>query len=142
MNEVLADANVLVRFLINEPPDLAEQAAELLVTAGEERVDVVVPPIIVAEIVYALHSVYKLPRDEVSSRLLGLIDADILVVWERDLIIRSLLWWRDISGVGFADAYLAAIADARRDAAVMSFDREMTRIPGIRLVQEPEQLKR
>lgn len=140
MNEVLVDTNVLVRFLINEPPNLAERAAEMLVRAREERIDVVLPAIVVAEIVYALNRVYGLPRAEVASRLLGLIDADILIVWDRALVIRSLLWWRDIAGIGFVDAYLAAIAETRRDSGVMSFDREIGRIPGIRLVEDPGQL--
>ena len=48
MNEVLADANILVRFLTNEPPDLADRAAVLLIRAGKERMDVVVPPIIMS----------------------------------------------------------------------------------------------
>ena len=76
MNEVLVDANVLLRYLTVSPRHLADRAAILLETAERLRCTLVIPPLIVAEVVYILGSVYEWPRREIrrqaSRRALGL----------------------------------------------------------------------
>jgi predicted nucleic acid-binding protein len=140
MREAIVDANVLLRFLTNEPRELADRAALLLEAAEERNVDLVVPALILAEVVYVLESVYSWPRTDIAARLLDLIGSEVFVVPERAAVIQSLLWYRDVTGIHFADAYLAGVASDRGDACLLSLDRRLQRIPGIRLVRHPDEL--
>jgi predicted nucleic acid-binding protein len=140
MHEAFVDANVLLRFLTNEPREPADRAALLLEAAEERNVDLVVPALILAEVAYVLESVYIWPRTDIAARLLDLIGSEVFVVPERAAVIQSLLWYRDVAGIHFADAYLAGVAGDRGDACLLSLDRRLHRIPGIRLVQHPDEL--
>jgi predicted nucleic acid-binding protein len=91
-------------------------------------------------VVYVLGSYYGWGREVIANRLLDLLGASVLVVLEQATLRQALTWYRDVPGVHFADAYVAALAAARGHGAVMTFDRAMRRIPGIRVVGEPREL--
>ncbi len=140
MRECVLDANVLLRLLTNEPPDLAEQVSALLDEADRSRVDLVVTSLTLAEAVYVLESFYRWPRREVADRLLDLISSSALTIVERDLLAQALAWYRDVQAVHFADAYIAAVADARGHGQVISLDRALRKVPGITVIQDPSQI--
>lgn len=129
--EAIVDSNILVRILTKRPPDLAEKAAQLLAAAERRRVAMILTPLIVAEIVYVLGSVYRWVKRDIADRLLQLLDSGTLVVLERDLVIQALEWYRDLPQVHFADAYIAAYALQRSAGVAASFDRGLRRIPGL-----------
>jgi len=60
----IADANIVLRYLLNDIEDQSEKAAELL-----ENNEVFIPNEVIAEIVYVLEKVYRLENAEISSAL-------------------------------------------------------------------------
>jgi predicted nucleic acid-binding protein len=141
MREVVVDANILLRYLTNEPRELADRAAALLQTAEEKGVALVVAPLTLAEVVYVLESVYGWNRDAVADGLLQFVSAGALVVLEHDLVAQTLECYRDVPGLDFADAYVLALAKSRGHGTVISFDRRMQRVPGTVVIDDPEQLQ-
>jgi predicted nucleic acid-binding protein len=135
MREAILDANILLRFLTDEPRDLADRVAGILEQAEESGIALIVPPLIFAEVVYVLESVYRWPRADIAQRLIDLIGASVLVVLEEPTIVQTLAWYRDRSRLDFADAYVAALATERGHGVVISFDRDLKRLPEITLVQ-------
>lgn len=77
------------------------------------------------------------PRTDIAEHLLSLISASVLDILEEPAIIQSLTWYRDRAGLDFADAYVAALALERGHDAVISFNRDLTCLPGITVVQKP-----
>lgn len=63
------DTNVVLRFLLGEPKELAQRAYRILKAAEEGRVRLVWHPLVVAEVVYTLRSFYKVPLPQVVDRL-------------------------------------------------------------------------
>ena len=59
MPEALVDANLLLRYLTNEPRRLADRAAATPQGAEQQRTALVVTPLTLAEVVYVLASVYQ-----------------------------------------------------------------------------------
>jgi predicted nucleic-acid-binding protein len=135
--EAVLDANVLLRYLTDEPRELADLAAGILEAAEARRVALVVASLTLAEVVYVLGSVYHWSRNEIAERLLDLLSASALVVLEQDAIVQALEWYRDVPGLHFADAYVAALALIRGHGMVISFDRALRRVADITLVQDP-----
>jgi predicted nucleic-acid-binding protein len=141
MPELLVDANVLLRFLTDEPRDLADRANAVLEAAERSHVDLIVSPLIFAEVVYVLESVYTWQRAAIAHRLLDLVSAGVLLILERETINQSLRWYRDVAGVDFADAYVAASAATRGHGRVLSFDRHLRRLPGITVLSEAGEIR-
>lgn len=141
MREAVVDANVLLRFLTDQPRDLADRAVVLFETAEREDVALVIPPLIVAEVIYVLQSVYAWNRSRIAPVLLELVSAQVLNFLESGVIVQALEWYRDISGLSFADAYIGALARARGGSGVMSFDRGLRRVPEIAILDDPSRLE-
>ncbi len=72
MAKKLIDANVVLRYLVQDDDALFKKASALLerVKVGEEAV--VIPESVVAECVYVLLKVYKIDRQIISEKLAGL----------------------------------------------------------------------
>jgi len=140
LTEAVLDANVLLRYLTDEPRELADRAITILDSARSQGVNPLVTSMTVAEVVYVLESVYEWPREVIAERLTELILAEVLTFPEQQRLIQTLAWYREFSSVHFADAYVAATATSTTDQVVISFDRGLRRIPGLRLVQHIDEL--
>ena len=72
MEKKLIDANVILRYLLNDDKTLFEKAAALLekVKTGEENV--IIPESVLSECVYVLLKIYKIDRTTISEKLRGL----------------------------------------------------------------------
>ncbi len=139
--ELVVDANVLLRYLTNSPSALAEQAAALLEGAVGHHVRLVVAPLTLAEVVYVLTGVYGWQPRDVAHGLLDLLDSQLLVVLEAEVVRQALAWYRDVSAIDFADAYVAALALGRGHGLVATFDRDFQRLPDVHPIMHPSQLE-
>lgn len=142
MREAVVDANILLRFLIDEPRDLADRVVAIFEAAERHHVALVVTSLTLAEVVYVLESVYKWERRTIADRLLDLVSASVLQIAEQSILTQALAWYRDIGSLHFADAYIAAVAAAQGHGVVISFDRAMRCVPDITLVQDPGPIER
>jgi predicted nucleic acid-binding protein len=140
MREALVDANILLRYLTDEPPELAERAFALLEAAERATLPLIVTPMILAEVVYVLESVYEWSRQDIANGLLSLIDASVLLFLEEHVLSGALILYRDVRQLDIADAYLAALAKSRGESAVLSFDRDLRRIVDLTVIHHPDQL--
>ena len=66
-NMKIVDANIVLRYLLDDSEKMSEKAAEIL-----ENNEVYVPNEVIAEIVYVLEKVYKVENSEISDVLLKL----------------------------------------------------------------------
>lgn len=120
------DANVVVRFLTDDPLAMADLSELLFERADRGEVVFRVAAIIVAEIVWVLGSFYRWSRPEISAGLSAFLVRDGLEVEELDLVLGSLQVM-SASNVSFVDAYLAESARRAREP-VASFDRSFARL--------------
>jgi predicted nucleic acid-binding protein len=122
------DANVLLRFLTGEPKDLAERAARLMVRAERGEVLLVLSPLVVAEMVWVLKSVYCRSYEEIAEVLVPLLSAAGLEAEDRELTIEALELTRE-RNVDFLDAVLSLQA-VRLGETVCTFDKtDFKRLP-------------
>jgi predicted nucleic-acid-binding protein len=81
----IIDANIILRYLLNDSQELSEKATEIL-----ENNSVFVPNEIIAEVVYVLEKVYKVERQEIFLSLKELFDYDNIEVANLKLILSAL----------------------------------------------------
>jgi predicted nucleic acid-binding protein len=137
VGEAIVDTNVPVRVLTNAPLALSELAAAIIAAAEERGADLVLAPLVVAEIVFVLTRVEGWPRERVVEALLALFASGALVVLEQEIVEQALEWFRDVPSLHFVDAYVAALAVSRGHENVISFDRALRRITAIHLIDTP-----
>lgn len=129
-----ADANPFVSLIIGPEHSTHEAALALFREIAEGRLQLILTPIVLLEIVHVLELRYGRPRDAIAEELVGILRADGMIVPEREVLTTALdIFGRD-GGVDFADAYLAASALLVGPPNVASFDRDFDRIEGVRRV--------
>lgn len=125
----LVDTNILLRFLIGEPAPQAEAAKEIFARASAEEIALDISPLIVAEAFYTLHSFYQVEKKETATKLLVLLDQPGIKLRDAPQVTDALERLQTVK-VGFADAFLAAVA-ADEDIPVLSFDRGLDKFKDI-----------
>jgi predicted nucleic acid-binding protein len=114
------DTSIIVRYLTNDPPDMAERAA-LIMDGGD---DLFVTDVVIAETAYVLNSVYNIPRNVVVDYLIAFIQKENIIPFSLDKgnILQALLLCRPSGRVSFADAMVWAAARSSGGNIVYSFD--------------------
>ena len=83
--------------------------------------------VVLAECVYVLSSVYDVPRARVAELMRAVIAHPTIVTIDTPVLLRTLAIY-ERERLGFADAYLAAQAEATGVREVLSFDRGLDRV--------------
>lgn len=126
---MLIDTNILVRHLTGAPADQARRATAFLGTT--ETLEL--PPLIVAELVCVLESVYEQSRQQVAALVRAVLAHPPVDADEEPIVLRAVELY-ETAGAHFAEAYLAAVAE-QGDGRVASFDRGLDRISTITRVE-------
>jgi predicted nucleic acid-binding protein len=128
--KAVLDTNVLVRHLTADPPEQAARATSFL--AGAE--ELILTDIVVAELVYALETVYRVERGQVAELARAVIAFPAVVVLDEVLLLRALeLYERE--RLDFVTAYLAAGAERSGVGAVASFYSSLDRVDSVTRIE-------
>lgn len=110
------DANILLRYILNDNEEQAEKA-EKIIEAGEAYV----LPEVLAEVVYVLTKVYEKDRKDVAAYLLRLLK--LLVVENQNLISKTLSIFAE-TRLDFVDCILCAHSILYKKE-IMTFDKKL-----------------
>jgi predicted nucleic-acid-binding protein len=128
------DANVILRFLLDEPPDQAERCQALFarLQAGEEQV--YLPEVALSDVVWTLQSFYHWPRERIAR-----FAHDVLSVagirMARQSMIRHALHIYVEHRIDFSDALIAAEMIEEDYTEIYSFDRDLDRVANVERVE-------
>ena len=120
MTTAWLDTNVVVRFLTRNPADLAARADRLFAQAQAGKIAFRLTPIVVAEIVWVLKTVYGRGSAEIAAGVSAFLQADGILADQRDTMIEALDLMLD-KRVAFPDAFIA-ISARQANEAVCTFD--------------------
>lgn len=123
----LLDANIILRFLIKDNLPQFESAQKLFHSFNE---NLVLPDLVLAEVVWTLHSVYKLTKQEIIEKLLELLELKNLTA-NFHLLTNALLLYRDYN-ISFIDAYLIAYCEQNKLEGIYSFDKGLDKIKSVK----------
>ncbi|MBE9170019.1 PIN domain-containing protein [Pleurocapsales cyanobacterium LEGE 06147] len=126
MSAYWVDANILLRLITNDPPEMAARVASFVERAEQGEVILKVSSIVVAEVIWVLISFYGYSREQVADVLIALLTTEGVILESAEQIIAALDRMAAVN-VDFVDAYLAEIARRENDS-VASFDRDFKRL--------------
>jgi len=116
----IADANVVLRYLLFDNAELAAQAADII-----EKTEIFIPFEVVAEIVYVLEKVYKIRRKEISNSILELFQYENIGTNDDSILLKAMGIFSS-SKMDFVDTLLCGYSEVRGDD-VITFDKEINR---------------
>lgn len=137
MRTFILDTNVVLRFLLADDPKQSPKSKALFELAEKGKIKLVLSPVILAELVWTLHSFFEFPRQEIATKLRGLLLHDGIALAELEIALRALDSFGRVN-VDFPDCYAAALASAN-GYPVTSYDRDFRKFPDIEC-QLPEEI--
>ena len=132
MTRPWVDANVLLRFITGEPPELAKRSARLMSKVERGEIVLVLPSLVTAEVIWVLKSFYRYSLEQIAEVVIPLISADGIEAEDRELMVQAINLARE-KNVDFIDAVLALKAAGEAES-VCSFDEDFKRLPAHRIV--------
>ncbi|WP_420640933.1 PIN domain-containing protein [Candidatus Leptofilum sp.] len=131
MSRAYVDANVILRFLLDDPPEMAAAAAQLFETAADTDLSLIVDDATVAELVWVLKSFYKQDIGTIAAVLRDFFLQDGVELTDKSTILYALTLY-ETKNVDFIDALLAARMQKVGIEHVYSFDKHFDRLPNIK----------
>ncbi|MDR1853557.1 MAG: type II toxin-antitoxin system VapC family toxin [Azoarcus sp.] len=114
----IADANVVLRYLLNDDEALAQAAREII-----ESDAVWIPGEVFCEVVFVLQKVYGAPRNEIAELLRDFVDSTGIVLNDEIVWYKALEFF-SASNLDFVDCLLAGY-NAVEGAQVHTFDKKL-----------------
>jgi predicted nucleic acid-binding protein len=126
------DSSVIVRYLTNDPPDMAERAARVI----EGPAIVIVSEVILVESAYVLSTVYEITRADVVDALTAFIQRRNvrMLSLPKPSVVEALQACRESKRFSFADAMLWAQVRHSSSARICTFDDRFPRV-GVDIVR-------
>lgn len=114
----LVDANVVLRYLLDDHTELSAKAAEIL-----EKHSVTLPVEVGCEVVYVLQKVYGVGRKEIQQQLGELLDEGLVTMENPAIFLKALECYGD-STLDFVDTLLWAYQILERQE-IFTFDNRL-----------------
>ncbi|CAK8725527.1 PIN domain-containing protein [Candidatus Electrothrix laxa] len=116
----LVDANIVLRYLLDDHPDLSAKAAKII-----EEKDTLLPMEAACEVVYVLQKVYKVDREQIQQHLSELVNRQLVAVEKPDVFLKALECY-PVTSFDFVDTLLWAY-HAVEQREVLTFDKKLRR---------------
>jgi predicted nucleic acid-binding protein len=118
----LLDASFVVRYLMDEPPAMADRATAVI----ESNQVLAIGAVTLAETAHVLRRIYGRPREQIVDALIELVQRENVVPYglDRATLVEALRMCRPSGRVSIPDALLWAEARSSGSGVVYTFDRQ------------------
>jgi predicted nucleic-acid-binding protein len=120
------DTNVLLRLLVRTDP-AQSMAAFAAIEEGAW-----VSHLVLAECIWVLGSAYNRSLKEQIEAIEMLLDQRELIIQDADVVATALDHFKRKPRLGFSDCLILEIARKAGHSPLLTFDRELARLPGVR----------
>jgi predicted nucleic-acid-binding protein len=123
MNKIIVDTNVIVRYLINDQPELHKKARGFLDLVKLGKFKAYIEQTVFTEVIFVLTKLYNIPRDKIKESLHNLLLYRGFHNNEKDILIESLNIYVQ-TNLHIVDCIIAAKARFE-GLEIESFDKEL-----------------
>ena len=119
----LLDTNVLIRFLTSYETQKFRGVYTLFESLEQGDLRVELKLIVLFQVVFVLKSFYSVPREEIATGMLGILEYKGIIVKEKKIVRRTIELWHD-SKLDIVDCCLIACLEGDRQNILYSYDRD------------------
>lgn len=124
--ESLPDTNTIVRYLVADDAALHAKAKDFFDKVKHGSVKAVILESVIAECIYALTKIYKVPRDRAARSLIALLHYKGIANNDQQELIRALTLFSE-RGLDIVDCILCAKATSAGDN-LFTFDTDLQKL--------------
>ena len=124
--ESLPDTNTIVRYLVADDAALHAKAKDFFDKVKQGDVKAVILESVIAECIYVLTKIYKVPRDRAAGSLIDLMHYKGIANGDQQELIRALTLFSE-RGLDIVDCILCAKASAAGDH-LFTFDADLQKL--------------
>ena len=115
------DANVLLRYVLNDHTELSQKAKEII-----DQQIVEVPIEVLCEVIYVLDGHYQIDRQSISSGLKRFFEQTQCIISHREAVLRGFDYFGQ-KNLDFVDCILAGYADTEKEE-IFTFDSKLQKL--------------
>jgi predicted nucleic-acid-binding protein len=119
----LLDTNVLIRFLTSDKTKKFRGVYTLFESLEQGDLRVELKLIVLFQVVFVLRSFYSVPREDVATAMLGILQYRGIIVKEKKVVRRMIELWQD-SKLDIVDCYLIACLEGDKQNILFSYDND------------------
>ncbi len=123
MTKLVADTNIILRFLLKDNLDQFNTAREILIKVKEDKLELAIPQIVMFEIIYSLDKYYGFPKEKIIDALSTIIGTKNIKIQDQSAFKRALTLFGD-NNLSFVDCFLIAYSE-ENDAKLFTFDKDL-----------------
>lgn len=127
---IFLDTNVILRFILNDHPTFSPKSESIFQKINNSEVKVYTSWITIFEAVFVLQNSHKLRRDEITKKLLSIIQLENLQMEEKTLLKPTFNNYLE-KNISLADAYHVALMGKKKIKKIYSFDEDFDKFPNI-----------
>ena len=131
------DTNILLRHLLQDHSQQSPQSTAYLARIERGAIKVRSADTVVFETVFTLQRQYGVPKAEIRDNLLPILELPGIVLPGKRRLRKVFDLYVDLS-LPFADAYHVALMQRLGLRHIVSFDKELNRVPGVTRVEPGE----
>jgi predicted nucleic-acid-binding protein len=133
--EYALDANIILRYLMQDDVDLYASAQRIFEAIDVGEIIALLDPVNLAEVVWVMQSFYQLSPADIGPVLETLLNSPFIDIAYKEQYLTALRLYA--GGLHhFGDACACAAAMDRCDGRMLSFDRKLSRVSGIRRYEQ------
>lgn len=129
-NRVVADTNLLIRYLTEDDLVKASAVDTLLKKAARGSIKILLPSVVMAELVWVLESFYKMSREKISELVYAILNTPGVDVQDGTVISAATKLY-SLTNIDFVDAWIIEFAKAKGVTKIHTFDTKHFRNTGI-----------
>jgi predicted nucleic-acid-binding protein len=122
---LLIDTNVIIRYLLDDPPEHSLKAKRFMIKVGKGDLNAEIPSFVLAECVYVMRGYYGIPRAEIADKLKRMYNLTGIVNSDKGNILNALIKYEE-SNIDIQDCLIAAYSAPQK--VVISFDNDMKKL--------------
>lgn len=126
MKAVIIDTNALLRLLLDDIPQQANQVENLIRQAKKEQIRIIILQIVIFEIDFVLRKYYNFEKQEVIGKLKSLLSASYFMTESVNIFQNALTLYKE-NNVSFVDCFLIVKAEAE-EADLFTFDQKLKKL--------------
>ena len=123
MKKFVIDTNLILRLLLGDDENQFVKSKRYFEKASKGNFKLIVFTQVIFEIIYVLEKFYKLSRNEISEKILILINLDYLKIEERDILNKVFNEYAKF-GLSAVDIYLLHKC-IQENLGLLSFDKKL-----------------
>ena|SRR3989344_5789253 len=123
---IIVDANIIIRFLLNDHPKLSQLAISLFSKAQKKLIKIYLDEVILAEVIWTLSSFYKIKKSELIDNIEKFISQDWIVNTKKKSMLKALYLYKS-ANLDYIDCWIFVVSQALK-FKLETFDKNLRRL--------------